>query len=277
MLQGITRTPRNLVSVTDSTPPDGPAEPGHAARAAGTTGGSSSTAGAGAGFWPEEHLPTRSDRLCLTLIALSGIYGIVMMLARPTLLGYNPLLLASLTGSRSALVTIGALAATGGTSMTVVGVAFVISSFSLIKLDLLFWWAGSLWGDFFIRRLTGDSKRARRRAERAEALARRYHTLAVIITNIPILPIPRAIVFAVLGASGTSVRAIFAVDLAAAAVVQGLWLYLGYTIGEPVVAVVEVIAKYSLWITLVIFAGVVVGAMRKARRGHTNSGGGSSE
>lgn len=221
---------------------------------------------AGNGFWPQEYTPTRADRICLTLLALSGIYGVVMLVARPTLLGYNPLLLASLTGSRSALVTIGALAATGGTSMAVVAIAFVISSFSLIKLDLLFWWAGSLWGDFFVKSLTGDSKRARRRAQRAEALARRYHTLAVLITNIPILPIPRAIVFAVLGTSGTSFRAIFAVDLAAAAVVQAMWLYLGYTIGEPVVQAVEVIARYSLWISLGILVVVIVGAGRKARR-----------
>lgn len=270
-------TPRNLVKVTDHpTPPDAPGEPGDAARTTGAAAGSTpSAADAGAGFWPADYVPTRADRICLTLIALSGVYGIAMLLARPALLGYNPLLLASLTGSRSALVTLGALAATGGTSMTVLGVAFVIASLSVIKLDLLFWWAGSLWGDFFIRSLTGDSKRARRRAERAEALARRYHTLAVIITNIPILPIPRAIVFAVLGTSGTSFRAIFAVDLAAAAVVQGLWLYLGYTIGEPVVAVVEVIAKYSLWITLVILAGVIVGSMRKARRQQATSDGGS--
>ncbi|WP_168582471.1 DedA family protein [Gephyromycinifex aptenodytis] len=259
---------------TPTTPAAGPPESEGARSAGGSKAGSTSaSAGAGAGFWPEDYTPTRADRIALTLIAVSGVYGIVMMLARPTLLGFNPLLLACLTGSRSALVTIGALAATGGTSLSVVGVAFVVASFSLIKLDLLFWWAGSLWGDFFIRSITGSSKGALRRAERAEGLARRYHTLAVLITNIPILPIPRAIVFAVLGTAGTSFRAIFAVDLAAAAVVQGLWLYLGYTVGEPVVQVVEVIAKYSLWITLVILAGVILGGMRKARREQSSSHG----
>lgn len=217
-------------------------------------------------MWPEGYTPGRADYICLSLIGLSALYGLVIMVTRPMLLGFSPLLLSMLSGSRSALVTIGAMYETGGYGPVAVAAAFVVSSVSLIKLDLLFWWAGRLWGDFFLKSLVGPSERARRRAARAEKLARRYALVAVVVTNIPVLPIPRTIVFAVLGISRTRFRTVFAVDLAAAAVVQGMWLYLGYSIGQPVVDVVEVIARYSLWISLVILAVVLFGSMRKAKQ-----------
>ncbi|GMA41153.1 DedA family protein [Mobilicoccus caccae] len=252
-------------------PGQGPAGPTSAAAASSTPSTSSTQTGATRStpaqpsIWPEDYTPDRADYICLTLLAISGVYGIGVMLARPILLGYNPLVLAGLSGSRSALVTIGALFGTDATSMTVVITAFVIATLSLIKLDLLFWWAGHLWGDFFVQSLIGDSKRRAKQAARAESLARRYSVLAIIISNIPVLPIPKGIVFAVLGVSGASFRKIFVVDLLAAAVVQATWLYLGYSIGEPVVQVVEVIARYSLWISLAILVVVIVTAMRKSR------------
>lgn len=217
-------------------------------------------------MWPDDYTPGRADYICLTLIAVSGIYGLVVMFARPWLLQLNPLLLAGLSGSRSALVTIGALHATQATSLTVVLVAFVISTISAIKLDLLFWWAGRLWGSFFVDSLVGDSARKARQAVRAEKLARRYSVLAIVLSNIPVLPLPRSLIFAILGVSGASFRRILVVDLAAAAVVQAMWLYLGYRIGQPVVQIVEVIARYALWISVAMLVVIMFTAMRKARR-----------
>ncbi|GAB49966.1 VTT domain-containing protein [Mobilicoccus pelagius] len=226
----------------------------------------STSVGAQAGFWAEDYTPTRADRICLGLILLSAVYGIAVMLARPTLLGYSPLVLATLSGSRSALVTIGAQHAVGLTSWGVVVAAFLLSTVSAIKLDLLMWWAGRLWGDVFVANLVGDSHRKARSAERAEQLVRRFESLAIVLLNVPVLPIPRGIITAVLGASGTRFRKLLVVDLLASAVVQAMWLVLGHRIGQPVVQVVEVIARYSLWLTLAILAVIVVGAMRKARR-----------
>lgn len=240
--------------------------PASGERGPGATAAKKVSAGAQAGFWPEEYTPTRADHVCLALIALSAVYGIVIMLARPTLLGYNPLVLAGLSGSRSALVTIGAQHAVGLTSMTVVVIAFVLSTVSAIKLDLLMWWAGSLWGDVFVTSMVGDSKRKARSAARAGEWARRYESLVIILMNVPVLPIPRGLIAAVLGVSGTRFRKLLAVDLTASAVVQAVWLYLGYRIGAPVVQVVEVIARYSLWLTVAIFVVIVIGAMRKAQR-----------
>lgn len=232
----------------------------------GATAAAKVSAGAQAGFWPEDYTPTRADHLCMALIAISAVYGIGIMLARPTLLGYNPLVLAALSGSRSALVTIGAQYAVGVTSWAVVVAAFVLSTVSAIKLDLLLWWAGRLWGEVFVASLVGDSRRKARSASRAEEWARRYESLVIVLINIPIVPIPRGIIAAVLGVSGTRFRKLLAVDLAASAAVQAMWLYLGYRIGEPVVEVVEVIARYSLWLTVAIFVVIVLGAVRKARR-----------
>lgn len=231
-----------------------------------SSGAAGPTAGGGQGaFFPEGYEPTRSDRLCLTLVALSGIYMFGVMFARPVLLGFNPIVLAGLSGSRSALVTIGALHATGAMSLGWVVFAWVVATLSLIKLDLLFWWAGHLWGDFFITQLVGDSRRRAKQAARAESWARRYTTPVILVANIPVLPVPKGLVFAVLGTSETTFRKIFWVDLLVAAAVQALWLYLGFTIGEPVVQIVEVIAKYSLWLTLAIVAFTVGAAWWNGR------------
>lgn len=260
-------TPRGAAA--PDPPPERNREDADRHREPGTPEGPGPTEGPAPGeqprtWWPQGYTPTRADTICLGLLVFSGVFGLVLLVLRPWLLGHSPLLLASLTGSRSALVTIGAQAATGHPGVWLV--AFVLSSLSLIKFDLVYWWAGRLWGDWFIAGLVGDSPRAAKRAQRGEALARRFDIVAVAVSHVPFVPIPPALIYAVLGASGSRLRRFFVVDLAAGALLQATWLLLGYRIGQPVIDVVEVIAKYSLWLSLAILVGVVWASVRKARR-----------
>ncbi len=179
---------------------------------------------------------------------------------RPVLLGANPYLLAALGGSRTSAVTIGALAATGLGSWPL---GLVLGTLGSVKFDPLYWWAGQLWGRGLIEMLAGRSARAARNAARAERLASRYGVLAILLTYI--IPLPSAVIIATVGAAGMRLRTFLLVDILGAAGTRADYIYLGYRIGQPAVDVVEVIARYSLWISLALLAGLIVNAVRAGR------------
>ena len=195
--------------------------------------------------------------------SLTGLYALVLLPLRPVLLGANPYLLAALGGSRTSAVTIGALAATG------VGwwpLGLLLGTFGAVKFDPLYWWAGKLWGRGLIEMVAGRSPRAARNAARAERLASKYGAAAVLLTYV--LPLPSAVVIATVGAAGMRLRTFLCIDVLGALTTRALYIYLGYRIGQPAVEVVEVIARYSLWISLALLAGIIVNALRqRSRRG----------
>jgi membrane protein DedA with SNARE-associated domain len=185
-----------------------------------------------------------------------------MLPLRPVLLGYTPYVLAGVSGSRTAMVMIGALAATGNPWWWL---GWVIGTISIVKFDWVYFWAGKLWGRGLIEVMTGDSERARRRNERAERFALRWSVPAVLLTYLPV-PLPGPIIYATVGAAGMSWRRFLVVDVLAAGLLQALYLYLGYRIGEPAVRLVTQYAKYSIWLSLVILAVMVVGMLWNNKR-----------
>ena len=216
---------------------------------------------------PWKGKPGRNDVLCWAGFSLTGVYALVLLPLRPVLLGANPYLLAALGGSRVSAVTIGALAATG------VGywpLGLLLGTFGAVKFDALYWWAGKLWGRGLLEMVSGRSARAARNAARAERLAQRWGVLAIVITYV--LPLPSAVVYATVGAAGMRLRTFLLVDVLTAAATRGLFIYLGYRVGEPAVAVLEQVARYSWWLSIVLLVGVVVSMVRqsRSRRGATS-------
>jgi membrane protein DedA with SNARE-associated domain len=209
---------------------------------------------------PWKGKPSRNDVWCWVAFSLTGVYALVLLPLRPVLLGANPYLLAALGGSRVSAVTIGALAATG------VGfwpLGLLLGTFGSVKFDALYWWAGRLWGRGLLEMVSGRSPRAARNAARAERLAQRYGVLAIVITYL--IPLPSAVVYATVGAAGMRLRRFLLVDVATAAATRGLLIWLGYSIGQPAVRVLEVIARYSWYLSLLLLAGVVVSMVRQSR------------
>lgn len=191
---------------------------------------------------------------------LTGVYALVLLPLRPVLLGANTYLLAALGGSRTTAVTIGALAATG------VGwwpLGLLLGTFGSVKFDPLYLWAGKLWGRGLIELVAGRSPRAARNAARAERLAERYGVLAILLTYV--IPLPSAVVIATVGAAGMRLRSFLMVDILGSATTRAAYIYLGYRIGQPAVDVVEVIARYSLYISLILLAGIIVNGVRRQR------------
>jgi membrane protein DedA with SNARE-associated domain len=213
---------------------------------------------------PWKGKPSRSDLWCWIGFSLTGVYALVLLPLRPVLLGANPYLLAALGGSRVSAVTIGAIAATG------VGfwpLGLLLGTFGSVKFDPLYWWAGKLWGRGLLEMVSGRSPRAARNAARAERLAQRYGVLAIVITYL--IPLPSAVVYATVGAAGMRLRRFLLTDVLTAAVTRGLLIWLGYSIGEPAVRVLELIARYSWYLSLVLLAGVVLSMVRQSRSRRT--------
>ncbi|MDN5727680.1 MAG: hypothetical protein L0G99_17385, partial [Propionibacteriales bacterium] len=162
---------------------------------------------------------------------------------------------ALVTGSSISMVRVGAETVPQGGWLWVV--TMIIATLSIVKFDWIYWWAGRLWGQGLIDYLMGQrSARAKRNAVRAQKLTHKYETLALFLTYVPLLPIPSVIVYGALGIAGTSLRKFLITDLVFALLTRGLWVYLGWRIGEPVVVVLQKIGDYSWYLSIALLVGV---------------------
>ena len=204
----------------------------------------------------------RADRIIVGGIALSGIYGLVLLPLFPVLASSHPALLELVRGSPASIVNMGARARIGETSFLL---AVVLAVPSVMMFDWLFWWAGRRWGDrVFSWLLGGDSPRNRRRLARMRRLERRFGPLAVVLANI--LPVPSAVVYAAVGDGGMRLGVFLVLDVLGTLVWTGLLATLGYLIGRGAVDVTNAISHYSLWITLALVAAIVAFRGRRGLR-----------
>ena len=111
------------------------------------------------------------------------------------------MILVLLNGSTEGIVSAAAFARVGHGSLVVVLLASIPG---LMKFDLIYWWAGRLWGERVINLFAGRSERQRRRGLKFVARVNRWGRWftwpAIIIA--PFLPIPNAIIYAVAGGPG---------------------------------------------------------------------------
>lgn len=211
---------------------------------------------------PWKGKPTKADIWCWVGITAIGIFALIMLPLRPILLGYTPYVLVGLTGSRTGMVTIGALGATGDPWWPL---GLVIGIISIIKFDLVYFLAGRLWGRGLIEVFTGDSPRARKNAARAERWALKWAAPAVAFTYVPI-PMPAPVIYATVAMAGMSWRKFIIVNLISATVLQTGWLLLGWALGEPAVRVLDVYADYAMYVSLAIIAGMIIVALWRSKK-----------
>jgi membrane protein DedA with SNARE-associated domain len=213
---------------------------------------------------PWEGRPRRVDIACWAAIILSGLYYWVLLPFRASLVGTHPVLLVLLNGSTEGIVSAAAFARTGHGSLAVVLLASIPG---LMKFDLIFWWAGRLWGERVIHLLAGKSERQRRRGlkfvERVDRLGPKFTWPAMIIT--PFLPIPHAIVYAVCGLTGMRWYTFLILDVIGSLAWAGMLASLGYALGQHAVSVAQAVSRYGLWVSIGIVVLVVAGQMWGSR------------
>jgi membrane protein DedA with SNARE-associated domain len=114
-----------------------------------------------------------------------------------------------------------------------------------------------LWGESIITSFMGRTERAQRRARRALRITEKYSVLAILITYLPI-PFPAAVVYAAVGMARMRLWVFMLIHLVGAGTAQAAYLYLGWSIGEPAVAVVKTFADYMWYLTMAILVGMLV-------------------
>jgi len=214
--------------------------------------------------FPWEGKPRRVDIACWAAITLSGLYYLALLPFRASLVGTHPIVMVLLNGSIEAIVSAAAFARVGHGSLAVVLLASIPG---LMKFDLIYWWAGRLWGEKILQLFTGQRGRARKRAERfierVHRWGRWFTWPAVILT--PFLPIPNALVYAVAGWTGMSWVTFLVLDAIGTLGWAGMLAGLGYALGQHAVSVAQAISRYGLWVAIAVVVLVVASQLRNAR------------
>lgn len=205
-------------------------------------------------FVPWDKPMQRADKIIVGALAFSTIYHLIMLPLFPALVNSHPALLEFLRGSTVSIINMGARAATGEASLLAV---ILLALPSLMMIDWAFYLAGKRWGDKAFLWLMGGQTNAKttKRLERLHRIEKRFGSLAVVLAYF--LPIPSALVYAAVGDGGMKFYKFFVLDLLGTLLWIGLFVALGYQMGESAVQVAEAIGKYSLWITLGLIVGIV--------------------
>ena len=211
---------------------------------------------------PWRHRPSRLDLFCLSALGVVAVYALVMLPLRPVMLGLAPHVLGSL-GYRTGLIMTGALASTGDPWWPGV---LALGALLTIKFHWVYWLAGRLWGREILD-VFAKNKSARTRAvyDKAWAVTHRFDVLMLVATFLPI-PLPSGVVLAAVGAAGTSLRRFLVVCGLSSLATSAGYLYLGYRLGEPAVAVMDAYGRCLWYVSLAFIAGMIALALWRSRR-----------
>jgi membrane-associated protein len=209
---------------------------------------------------PWQGKPRRVDIACWAAITLSGVYYLALLPFRASLVGTHPIASVLLNGSTEAIVSAAAFAKVGHGSIIVVLLAAI---FGTMKFDIIYWWAGRLWGERVIQMFSGRGKRSAKFVARVNGSGRWLTWPAVVLS--PFLPIPNALVYAAAGWTGMSWLTFLILDAIGSLMWAGLLAGLGWALGQSAVNVAQEISKYGLWVSIAIVVLVVASQMRGAR------------
>jgi membrane protein DedA with SNARE-associated domain len=201
-----------------------------------------------------------ADILCWLGIVLSGLFYWLLLPLRVSLVGTHPVVAELLNGGAESIISAAAFARTGHGTLAVAVLAAIPG---LMKFDVLYWWAGRLWGERFIMIMPG-SQRLNRHAPRIRQAGRKFTWPAVVISSF--LPIPRAIIFVIAGWAGMRLITFLLLDLVSALLWAGLLSGLGYTLGHHAVVAARTVSHYSWWFTIAIVALTLLHIVRSQRR-----------
>ena len=191
---------------------------------------------------------------------LSGIYYYALLPLRASLVGTHPVLLEVLNGSTEAIVAAAAFARVGHGTLAVVLLAAIPG---LMKFDVLYWWAGRLWGERIIALLSGRRNRGTRYMGRVQRWGRKFTWPAVLVSQF--LPIPNAIIYAIVGWAGMRLVTFLILDVIGTLLWAGMLAGLGYALGHHAVVVAQAISHYGLWISIALVVVIVFFQVRSQR------------
>lgn len=205
--------------------------------------------------------PGKADIACWAAIVLSGLYYLAILPWRASLVGTHPVISELLNGSTESIVAAAAFARVGHGSLVLVILAAIPG---LMKFDLIYWWAGRLWGEKIVLILSGGGKRGPRYLARVRAGGWRITWPLVVVA--PFLPLPTTIIYVIAGVAGMHWVAFLVLDLIGELLWIGMLVGLGYALGHHAVVLAQEISHYSLWVTIGLVALVMGRQLWVSRR-----------
>jgi membrane-associated protein len=205
--------------------------------------------------------PGKLDILCWASITLSGLYYWAILPFRASLVGTHPVVLEMLNGSTEAFIAAAAFARVGHGSILIVLLASIPG---LMKFDIIYWWAGRLWGERIIVLLSGGNKRGPKYMARVKRWGRKFLWPAVLVSRF--IPIPSVIIYVIAGWDGMRLSTFLILDAIGSLAWAGTLAGLGWAMGHHAVVVAQDISHYGLWITIALVVVVVVVQIRSTRR-----------
>ena len=205
--------------------------------------------------------PQRIDVLLWAAIVLSGIYYWAMLPFRAELVGTHPVLGELLNGSTESIIAAAAFARVGHGTLVVVLLAAIPG---LMKFDVIYWWAGRVWGERLILMLSGKRNRGAKYMDRVHRWGRKFTWPAVLVSQF--LPIPTAIIYAVAGWAGMRLATFLILDAIGSLAWAGTLAGLGWELGHHAVVVAQKISHYGLWVTIALVLVIVFFQVRSQRR-----------
>lgn len=234
--------------------------------------GYSSAPGDGKGEKPsigEPHLPSflespdRVDRILLYcwlgLIAL----GFALIPFRGYLLNH-PWVAAPIGGSLDSMVTSGAHVSQQGDPWLW---PLFLGVFGYVKFLPLYLIIGRKWGDEGVSMFLGNSEKWVARVKRWERRALKWAFPILLLSSIPMVPIPPSIVIIALGNGGLSMKRFMGYMVVIATMVQGSLIYLGYRYGREVMQAINIVNHYMWYFTVALIAWVIFSVWRRIRKG----------
>jgi membrane protein DedA with SNARE-associated domain len=200
-----------------------------------------------------------ADIACVGPIIAANIYFWASIPLGPSLIGSHPLLLSGLRGTASSMISSGAFARVGrGQLWVALLVPVPITAFAAP----FSYWAGVRYGRRFLDYLAGQDPKTKRRIERGERFFARWGAWAIAFSNF--LPVPNELLYLAAGESRMPLwRYAAAVGFATMTWI-GLYVSLGWFIGQPAVDVAQAISHYGLWLTIGLVVVIFVLSFRRA-------------
>ncbi|NLZ57775.1 MAG: hypothetical protein GX898_05660 [Corynebacterium sp.] len=209
--------------------------------------------------------PGKMDIVLFAALMVMAVYSIAMIPLRAWLLS-QPLAYTLLVGGYTSAVVGGANASVGNGVFWVYLLCTVVGA---VKFMPVYWLMGRRWGMEFIDMSLQYMPRAHkafRRAVEKESTS----LYAWVIGLVPVAylpgPVPGTVVNAVAGLIKIRFPLIFLWNVISILMVNGLMMWLGYSFGEQVLDVVNVVNKYLLWITLALVAIAIFRARKQAKK-----------
>ncbi|WJY99582.1 hypothetical protein CHAN_04800 [Corynebacterium hansenii] len=206
--------------------------------------------------------PEPMDKVLLGLLMAMGVYSMAMLALRAWMLTH-PLAYSFLIGGYTSATVSGANVSVGnGQWWMYLGASLV----GALKFVPVYWLMGKRWGMEFIEMSLQYMPRAHRffrKAIKQEASRTRAITLGLLPLGYAPGPVPGTVLNAVAGLLKVGFGLVMALNIASVLALNGLFMWLGYTFGDPVLEVVNLVNRYMLWVTLGLLAIVIIRARKK--------------